>query len=118
MLDAYLERHGIQPVSTIDVPSVSLLIAYAATGCGIGLAPALPLRDVDPERIFVADARLAPLAVRLALRPNYPLGLAMAVFLERVRARGKEIAVTLGVDPVRGESSGSRKPRGRSRSGA
>lgn len=118
VLDAYLERHGIQPVSTIDVPSVSLLIAYAATGCGIGLAPALPLRDVDPERIFVADARLAPLAVRLALRPNYPLGLAMAVFLDRVRARGKEISVTLGVDPGRGEPSGSRKPRGRSHSAA
>ena len=118
VLDAYLERHGIQPVSTIDVPSVSLLIAYAATGCGIGLAPALPLRDVDPERIFVADARLAPLAVRLALRPNYPLGLAMAVFLERVRARGKEISVTLGVEPGRGEPPGPRKPRGRSRAAA
>ena len=98
VLDAWMERRGIQPVSTIDVPSVSLLVAYAATGCGIGLAPALPLRDVDPERIFVADSPLPSLAVRLALRPGFPLGLAMAVFLERVRAQGKAIAEALASD--------------------
>jgi len=95
VLDAALERHGIQPVSTIDVPSVSLLVAYAATGCGIGLAPALPLRDVDPASIFVEDAALAPLAVRLVLRPNFPVSLAMAVVLERVKAQGAAIAAQL-----------------------
>jgi len=95
VLDAWLERHGIQPVSTIDVPSVSLLVAYAATGCGIGLAPALPLREVDPERIFVEDAALAPLAVRLVLRPNYPVSLGMAAVLERVRAQGAAISAQL-----------------------
>lgn len=95
VLDAYLERHHIQPVSTIDVPSVSLLVAYAAAGCGIGLAPALPLHDVDTGRLFVAGSGLAPLAVRLALRPNYPVGLGMAALLERVRAQGSAIAARL-----------------------
>lgn len=95
VLDAALERHGIQPVSTIDVPSVSLLVAYAETGCGIGLAPALPLRDVAPESLVVEHARLPSLAVRLVLRPNYPVSLAMAVVLERVRAQGAAIAAQL-----------------------
>lgn len=99
VLDAWLERHGIQPVSTIDVPSVSLLVAYAATGCGIGLAPALPLGDVDPERIFVADADLAPLAVRLVLRPNFPVSPAMAAVLERVKAQGAAISRRLTAPP-------------------
>ena len=92
VLDAWLERHGIQPVSTVDVPSVSLLVAYAVTGCGIGLAPALPLLDVDPRSVFLADTDLAPLAVRLVTRPGYPMGPAMAAVFDRVRARGEEIA--------------------------
>ncbi len=95
VLDGCLERHGIRPVSTIDVPSVSLLIAYAAAGCGIGLAPALPLRDVEPKRIFVEDSGLPPLAVRLALRPNFPAGPAMRMVLERVRAQGEAIVTRL-----------------------
>ncbi|MFN2378391.1 MAG: LysR family transcriptional regulator [Candidatus Binatia bacterium] len=99
VLDAWLERHGIQPVSTIDVPSVSLLVAYAATGCGIGLAPALPLGDVDPERIFVADAELPPLAVHLVLRPNFPVSPAMAAVLERVKAQGAAISRRLTATP-------------------
>ncbi|MFN2426283.1 MAG: LysR family transcriptional regulator [Candidatus Binatia bacterium] len=103
VLDAALERHGIQPISTIDVPSVSLLVAYAATGCGIGLAPALPLGDVDPESIFVEDAGLPLLAVRLVLRPNFPVSLAMAVVLERVRAQGAAIATQLTASPANRE---------------
>ncbi len=95
VLDAWLERHGIEPASTIDVPSVSLLVAYAATGCGIGLAPALPLADVDPAGVVVEDAGIAPLAVRLVLRPNFPVSPPMAAVLERVKARGLEIAAGL-----------------------
>lgn len=110
MLDSWLERHGIEPVSTIDVPSVSLLVAYASAGCGIGLAPALPLRDVDPQRIFVADADLAPLAVRLVLRPNFPVGLAMAAVLDRVKAEGAAIAARLtAATPLPAAPAGRRK---------
>lgn len=99
VLDAWLERHGIQPVSTIDVPSVSLLVAYAATGCGIGLAPALPLAEVDARRVVVEDAGLPLLAVRLVLRPNFPVPPPMAAVLERVKARGLEIAAGLTPSP-------------------
>jgi DNA-binding transcriptional LysR family regulator len=95
VLDAWLERRGIEPVSTIDVPSVSLLVAYAATGCGIGLAPALPLADVDPASVLVEEADVAALAVRLVLRPNFPVRPPMAAVLERVKARGLEIAAGL-----------------------
>ncbi len=115
VLDAWLERHGIQPVSTIDVPSVSLLVAYAATGCGIGLAPALPLHDVDRRRIFVEDADLAPLAVRLVLRPNYPVGAAMAALLERVKAEGAAIAAQLTTESGLGAPASSSGKRGKSR---
>jgi len=118
VLDAALERHGIQPVSTIDVPSVSLLVAYAATGCGIGLAPELPLRDVDPASIVVEDAGLAPLAVRLVLRPNFPVGLAMAVVLERVKAQGAAIAAQLTRGNLAPAGSADARRRGKTRESA
>lgn len=92
LLDGWIERHGVLPVSTIDVPSVSLLIAYAVTGCGIALAPALPLRNVDPAGILVENADLAPLRVQLVLRPGYPAGPAMALVLERVKFQAEELA--------------------------
>jgi DNA-binding transcriptional LysR family regulator len=110
ILDAWLERHGIQPVSTIDVPSVSLLVAYAATGCGIGLAPALPLAEVQAQSVDVEDAGLAPLAVRLVLRPNFPVSPPMAAVLERVKARGLEIAQGL----TAGHAVNGRKSAGKS----
>jgi DNA-binding transcriptional LysR family regulator len=106
VLDAFLDRAGIRPASTIDVPSVSLLVAYAASGCGIGLAPALPLRDVDARRVFVEDAKLPPLAVRLALRPSFPVGPALAVVLDRVRSQGAAISAELARERSAGETSG------------
>lgn len=112
LLDGWLERHGVQPVSTIEVPSVSLLVAYAATGCGIGLVPALPLRDVDPRRIVVEDAELPPLAVSLALRPGYPVSPAMGVVLERVKAQGAALARQLTESRPHGVKD---SPRGKSR---
>jgi DNA-binding transcriptional LysR family regulator len=112
VLDAWLERHGIQPVSTIDVPSVSLLVAYAATGCGIGLAPALPLAEVDARRVVVEDAGLPLLAVRLVLRPNFPVPPPMAAVLERVKARGLEIAAGLTGAPHEKAAKATAKARG------
>ncbi len=95
ILDAWLERNDIHPASTIDVPSVSLLVAYAVTGCGIGLAPALPLGDVDAQKVFLADADVEPLAVRLVLRPSFPVGPALESILERVKAQGISIRAQL-----------------------
>ena len=41
----YLADDRIRPVSTIDVPSVSLLLSYVSGGLGIGLVPALALAE-------------------------------------------------------------------------
>src|SRR6266566_2578739 len=41
LLDQYFSDERIRPVSTIDVPSVSLLLSYVSGGLGIGLVPAL-----------------------------------------------------------------------------
>ncbi|HYC00854.1 MAG TPA: LysR family transcriptional regulator [Candidatus Limnocylindrales bacterium] len=109
LLDAYLERHNIAPVSTIEVPSVSLLVSYAATGVGIGLAPALPLHDAASESVIVERADVPPIAVRLALRPSYPLSLPLAAFLERVRARGARLAEELTAVKPRERAKDRRK---------
>src|SRR5262249_39304501 len=47
LLDHYLAEHRIRPVSTIDVPSVSLLLSYVSGGLGIGLVPALALAEAS-----------------------------------------------------------------------
>jgi DNA-binding transcriptional LysR family regulator len=115
VLDAWLERHAIEPVSTIDVPSVSLLVAYAATGCGIGLAPALPLGDVDESLLFVEKSDLPPLPVRLVLRPGFPVSLPMAAVLDRVKARGAAIADELTAQAPRPPRPGAARKSGKSR---
>jgi DNA-binding transcriptional LysR family regulator len=68
LFDRLLEEHGIRPKSTIDVPSVSLVLAYATGGVGIGLVPALALADQPLNDVAVARAGGSPLTVRLARR--------------------------------------------------
>src|SRR5256885_12212543 len=46
LLDAFLEEQRITPLSTIDVTSVSLMLAYASGGLGVGLAPALAVAHI------------------------------------------------------------------------
>ena len=115
LLDAWLERHDIHPISTIDVPSVSLLVAYAVTGCGIGLAPALPLAGIDSREVFLAAADVEPLAVRLVLRPRFPVGPALASVLDRVRAEGASIRTQLTARSGGGASSLAPKTAKRAR---
>src|SRR4029450_3566253 len=45
LLDQYLADERIRPVSTIDVPSVSLLLSYVSGGLGIRLGPGLADRQ-------------------------------------------------------------------------
>jgi DNA-binding transcriptional LysR family regulator len=52
LLDEYLGRSGLRPSSTIDVPSVSLLLSYVSNGLGVGLAPALAVNRVDRARVL------------------------------------------------------------------
>src|SRR5215468_3880448 len=68
LLDEYLAEHRIRPVSTIDVPSVSLLLSYVSGGLGIGLVPALALAEAPSERVVSAPARVPALPVTLIWR--------------------------------------------------
>jgi DNA-binding transcriptional LysR family regulator len=69
LLDHYLAEERIHPVSTIDVPSVSLLLSYVSGGLGIGLVPALALAEAVPGRVVSEPARVPALPVTLVWRP-------------------------------------------------
>jgi DNA-binding transcriptional LysR family regulator len=68
LLERWLDEHGVRPRSTIDVPSVSLLLAYATGGVGIGLVPALALEPAARSTVTLERADVEPLPVRLAYR--------------------------------------------------
>jgi len=68
LLDQYFADERIRPVSTIDVPSVSLLLSYVSGGLGIGLVPALALAEAAPDRIVRAPAGVPALPVTLVWR--------------------------------------------------
>jgi len=84
LFDRLLEEHGVRPSSTIDVPSVSLLLAYATGGVGIGLVPALALADQPLGGIAVTRAGAAALPVRLALRARRRPAKAVEHVIERL----------------------------------
>ena len=69
LLDQYLADARVRPVSTIDVPSVSLLLSYVSGGLGIGLVPALALAEAPTDRVVSAPARVPALPVTLVWRP-------------------------------------------------
>jgi DNA-binding transcriptional LysR family regulator len=68
VLDQYLADERIRPVSTIDVPSVSLLLSYVSGGLGIGLVPALALAEAPAGRVVSKRARVPALPVTLVWR--------------------------------------------------
>jgi DNA-binding transcriptional LysR family regulator len=68
LLDTYLAHHRIRPASTIDVPSVSLLLAYVSGGLGIGLVPALAAAEAPADRVVSAPAQVPALPVTLVWR--------------------------------------------------
>jgi DNA-binding transcriptional LysR family regulator len=96
LLDAVLEGQRLRPVSTIDVPSASLLLSYASGGVGIGLAPALAVADARSARIVVEPARVPPLPVKLVWRANYRLTPNVERFVQRIVAVGHEAAQRIG----------------------
>ncbi len=69
LLDQFLADARIRPVSTIDVPSVSLLLSYVSGGLGIGLVPALALSEAPADRTVSAPAAVPALPVTLVWRP-------------------------------------------------
>jgi DNA-binding transcriptional LysR family regulator len=84
LLDEYLGRSGIRPASTIEMPSVSLMISYAARGLGIGLAPRLAALGLDRRKVVVEPADVPQLEVQLLLRPGLSRTTAVARFLDRL----------------------------------
>lgn len=89
LLDDYLLERGIRAASTIDVPSVSLLLAYASGGVGIGLAPALALVDADRQRIAVERAEIAALPVQVLTRHGRAPDAPATVFHELLMAQAR-----------------------------
>ena len=101
LVDEFLERHHLRPVWTIDVTSVSLLLAYVTGGLGVGLVPALALQDVPPRRVVVEAADVPPTPVHLVSRPSarrHPVALEFAATLE---AEARRIATALRTDGSR-----------------
>lgn len=89
LLEDYLTRERLQPVSTIDVPSVSLLLAYVSGGLGIGLAPALALAELDRGKVRWERADVPALSVALVHRPGFRRGGAADRFAARLIAEGR-----------------------------
>jgi DNA-binding transcriptional LysR family regulator len=88
-LDELLGRMRLRPVSTIDVRSVSLLLAYVRQGLGIGLVPDLALRKEDRARLAVEEAEVPALDVRLVCRPTLKRTKPVARFLDGLAEAAK-----------------------------
>jgi len=90
VLDRYLADARIRPVSTIDVPSVSLLLSYVSGGLGIGLVPALALREAPGDRVVSEPARVPPLPVTLVWRAAAHRQPALAHLVALLTAAGSD----------------------------
>ena len=95
VLDQYLADARIRPVSTIDVPSVSLLLSYVSGGLGIGLVPALALAEAPRDRVVSAPARVPALPVTLVWRPTARRQPALARLAELLGSAGARAGARL-----------------------
>jgi DNA-binding transcriptional LysR family regulator len=95
VLDEYLAAERIRPVSTIDVPSVSLLLSYVSGGLGIGLVPALALAEAPADRVVSAPARVPALPVTLVWRPTARRQPALARLVELLATAGARVGTRL-----------------------
>ena len=97
LLEDYLTREHIQPVSTIDVPSVSLLLTYVSGGLGVGLAPALALAEGGSgQRAYDWERAAVPaLTVTLVHRPGFRRSTAAERFATRLAAEGRRAGARL-----------------------
>jgi DNA-binding transcriptional LysR family regulator len=95
LLDQYLADNRIRPVSTIDVPSVSLLLSYVSGGLGIGLVPALALGEAPRDRVVSTPARVPALPVTLVWRPAARRQPALARLADLLAAAGARAGARL-----------------------
>jgi DNA-binding transcriptional LysR family regulator len=91
LLDEYLGRTGIRPVSTIDLPSVSLMLSYTSRGLGIGLAPGLATLRLARRKLVVERADVETLDVRLVLRHGLVRSEPVRRFLDRLVEEGRRV---------------------------
>jgi DNA-binding transcriptional LysR family regulator len=95
LLDDYLADERIRPVSTIDVPSVSLLLSYVSGGLGVGLAPAVALAEAPADRVVSAAARVPALPVTLVWRPSARRQPALARLVALLATAGARVGARL-----------------------
>jgi DNA-binding transcriptional LysR family regulator len=95
LLDDYLADERIRPVSTIDVPSVSLLLSYVSGGLGVGLVPALALAEAPADRVVSAPARVPGLPVSLVWRASARRPPALARLATLLTAAGARVGARL-----------------------
>ncbi len=91
VLDEIAGRLRLRPLSTIDLPSVSLMLSYVRQGLGIGLVPGLALRRDDRRHLAVEPADAPPIDVRLACRATLKRTKSVALFLDGLVAEAKRL---------------------------
>jgi DNA-binding transcriptional LysR family regulator len=109
LLDQYLADARIRPVSTIDVPSVSLLLSYVSGGLGIGLVPALALSEAPRDRTVSAPANVPTLPVTLVWRPAAHRQPALARLAALLALAGTRAGASLVVRRSRRDISRTRR---------
>ena len=96
LLDQYLADERIRPLSTIDVPSVSLLLSYVSGGLGVGLVPALARAEAPSDRVVSERARVPVLPVALVWRPAVRRPPALARLADLLAHAGARVGARLG----------------------
>jgi len=88
VLDDFLQENRIQPVSTIDVQSVPLLLSYVTGGIGIGLVPALALTTPARRRCVLAKARVPALSVKTVVSEGRRLAPQVSELVRQLEREG------------------------------
>ena len=112
LLDEVLGRLRVRPLSTIDVPSVSLMLSYARQGLGIGLVPELALARGRPPRLAIERADVPAIDVRLTCRPTLKRTRPVARFLAGLVDEARRVSELR--DPGRAPRDGLREAKPRS----
>lgn len=91
LLDEFLGRSGLRPASTIDVPSVSLLLSYVRNGLGVGMAPQLAVNRIDRANLLIEAADVPEVDVRLTLYPALKRTAPVRRFIDELVAEARRI---------------------------
>jgi DNA-binding transcriptional LysR family regulator len=91
LLDEFLGRSGLRPASTIDVPSVSLLLSYVRNGLGVGMAPQLAVSRIDRANLLIEPADVPEVDVRLTLYPALKRTAPVRRFIDELVAEAKRV---------------------------